>query len=101
MLGGGRGQGDAVAAAGTRGLVQRARGTGSRGVNGGEGGVTGYTRERRVVGWLRGVWRAWVREREAAVRQVVVLVVRQHGCRMVVVVMVEGRACRMTSQSRD
>lgn len=70
-------------------------------MNGREGGVTGYTRERRVVGWFRGVWRAWVGEWEAAVRQVVMLVVRQHGCRMVVVVMMKGRACRMTSQSRD
>lgn len=91
MLGHRWGQGDAVAAPWTRGLVGGAGRTGGRRVDGGEGGVTGYTCERRVVGWLGGAWRARVREREVTVRQVVMLVVRQGRGRMVVVVVVMER----------
>lgn len=90
------GQVDTVAAW-MRGLVKRVRGTGGRGVNGREGGVTGYPCEWWVMGWLGGAWRPWVREWEVIVRQVVMLVGRQGRCRMVVVVMMEWRAYRMTS----
>lgn len=61
-------------------------------MNGREGGVTGYTCERWAVLWLGGAWRSRVREWEVAVRQVVMLVVRQGRRRMVVVVMMERRA---------
>lgn len=90
MLRGGWGQGDALAAAGARGLVQSIGGAGGRGGNRREGGVTGYTCEGGVDAcWLWGTRRAWVREREVSVAhvgQVVVLVVGQEGGRVVLVV---------------
>lgn len=86
------GQGDTVAAAWRRGLIKRIWGTGDRGVKRREYGVTGYTCERWVVGWLGGFWGPWVGEWEVTVGRVVVLVVRQDGCRIVVVVMMEWRA---------
>lgn len=90
MLSPRRGQGDTVAAARTRGRIW---GTGEGGVNRWEGGVTGHTCERWVVGWLGGLWRPWVREREVTVGRVVMRVGRQDRCRMVVVVvMMEWRA---------
>lgn len=96
MLRGRRGHGDALVAAGARGLVQRAGGAGGWGGDGREGGVTGHTCEgRMMIGWLRGAGGAGVREREvtvAHVGQVVVLVVGQEGCRVVVVLKMEGRS---------
>lgn len=72
--------------------MKRAWGSGDGGVNRREGGVAGYTRERWVVGWLGGFWRARVGEGEVTVGRVVVLMVRQEGRRIVVVVMMEWRA---------
>lgn len=86
------GQGDTVAAAWMWGLIRRTWGTGERGLNRREGGVTGYTCERGVVAWLGRFWRAWAGEREVTVGRVVMLVVWQDGCRIVVVVMMEWRA---------
>lgn len=75
-----------------RGLINTIWGTRGRGVNRREGGVTGYTCERWLVGRLGEFWRAWVREWEVTVRRLVMLLVRQDGCRIVVVMMMEWRA---------
>lgn len=92
MLSDRRGHGDTVIAAGAWGLIKRTWGTRGWGGNRREGGVTGYTCEGRMVGWLGGTRRAWVWEWEVTVGQVVVLVVGQERCRvMVVVVIMEGR----------
>lgn len=91
MLRGRWGHGDTLTAARARGLIQMTWGTGGWGGNRREGGVTGYTCEGRMVGWLGGTRRAWVWEWEvtmAHVGQVVVLVVGQERRRVVVVVVV-------------
>lgn len=87
----GRGHGQALRAAGARGLRQRAGGAGGRGGHRGEGGVAGHTCEGRVAGGPGGAWGAWIREREvtvAHVGQVVVLVVGQERGGVVVMVLV-------------
>ncbi len=91
MLRGRCGHGDTVIAARAWGLIQRTWRTGGWGGNRREGGVTGYTCEGRMHGWLGGTRRAWVWEWEVTVAhegQVVVLVVGQERCRVVVVLLI-------------